>query len=373
MRNYSKKSDIRSIATVAVFALLVFGLFVLHLSLPDVERSKSERRLLAKPPVLSSDTLFSGKYFSALESYLLDQFPLRNELRTVKAIMNKYTYMRLDNNGIYTMGDAIYKLDSKLDDSQLQAGISKANSIIDAHAQNAAGVYFSVIPDKTWYAAGDYPRLNYSLVADTIKQGVPHATFIDISQALSAQDYYRTDTHWRQDRLQGVLNTLADNMDLPKAPLKLSKYSSHELYPFEGVYLGQSALPITPDTLVYLTSSQTDSATVWSVEKPDTPLPLYTLEKFTASLDGYDVYLDGAAALLKITNANAETGRSLILFRDSFGSSIAPLLSSVYKEITLIDLRYISSGLISNYAEFNGADILFLYSASMLNSAKILK
>lgn len=373
MQNHSKESNIRSIAAVAVFALLIFGLFALHAALPDGERSKSERRLLAKQPVLSADALFSGKYFSAFESYLLDQFPLRDGFRSVKAVMNKYAFMRLDNNGIYIVNDAIYKLDSKLDEGQLEAGISKVNSIIAAHAHDAAGVYACVIPDKTWYAAGNYPRLDYPLLASTAALGIPQAKFIDISKALSAEDYYRTDTHWQQNKLQGVLNALAADMALPEAPLELSNYASHELYPFEGVYLGQSALPIAPDTLTYLTSPYLDSATVWSVEKPDTPLPLYTLDKFTASLDGYDVYLDGAAALLKITNEHAATNRSLILFRDSFGSSIAPLLASVYKEITLVDLRYISSELIADYVDFSGADILFLYSASMWNSARILK
>lgn len=369
----NKSESIRSTATIIVFAVLVFGLFILNLILPDAERSKSERRLLAQQPVLTSDTLFSGKYASKLESYLLDQFPLRDDMRSAKAAISKYVFMRLDNNGIYTVGNAIYKLESKLDKNQLDAGISKVNAVIDAHAQNAAGIYISVIPDKTWYAASDYPRLDYPLIANTVALGVPQAEFIDISQALTAEDYYRTDTHWRQERLQSVLDTVASNMALPAEPLKLSNYSAHELYPFEGVYLGQSALPIAPDKLTYLTSPDIDASTVWSVEKPDTTLSLYTLDKFTASLDGYDVYLDGAAALLRITNKNAATTRSLILFRDSFGSSIAPLLASVYSEITLIDLRYISSELISDYVDFNGADILFLYSASLWNSAKILK
>ena len=61
-----------------------------------------------------------------------------------------------------------------------------------------------------------------------------------------------------------------------------------------------------------------------------------------------------------------------MLFRDSFGSSIAPLLIENYRKITLIDLRYINSELLSEYVEFNNQDVLFLYSGVVLNQ-NILK
>ena len=61
-----------------------------------------------------------------------------------------------------------------------------------------------------------------------------------------------------------------------------------------------------------------------------------------------------------------------MLFRDSFGSSIAPLLIENYRKITLIDLRYINSELLTEYIEFNNQDVLFLYSGVVLNQ-NILK
>ena len=55
------------------------------------------------------------------------------------------------------------------------------------------------------------------------------------------------------------------------------------------------------------------------------------------------------------------------MFRDSFGSSIAPLLVENYKKIILIDLRYISSKILGSYIEFKDQDVLFLYSTVVLN------
>ena len=55
------------------------------------------------------------------------------------------------------------------------------------------------------------------------------------------------------------------------------------------------------------------------------------------------------------------------MFRDSFGSSIAPLFMENYNKITLIDLRYISSDILNNYIKFENQDVLFLYSVVILN------
>jgi hypothetical protein len=82
------------------------------------------------------------------------------------------------------------------------------------------------------------------------------------------------------------------------------------------------------------------------------------------------MYLSGSISLLSIDNPNATTDKELIVFRDSFGSSIAPLLASGYSKVTLVDIRYISSFVIGNFVDFGNADILFLYSTLVLNNSE---
>ena len=52
-------------------------------------------------------------------------------------------------------------------------------------------------------------------------------------------------------------------------------------------------------------------------------------------------FLGGSKSLISIENPNAKTDRELVMFRDSFGSSIAPLLAEDYAKITLVDIRYL--------------------------------
>lgn len=90
-------------------------------------------------------------------------------------------------------------------------------------------------------------------------------------------------------------------------------------------------------------------------------------------MDGYDVFCAGAQSVVTIESPLAKTDRELILFRDSFGSSLAPLFLEGYRRVTLVDLRYLSSSLLEQFVDFHGQDVLFLYSTSLLNSGMLLK
>ena len=85
------------------------------------------------------------------------------------------------------------------------------------------------------------------------------------------------------------------------------------------------------------------------------------------------MFLSGSISLLNIQNPNAKSEKELVIFRDSFGSAIAPLLAEGYAKITLVDIRYLSSALVGNYVDFQNADVLFLYSTSVLNHSETLK
>jgi hypothetical protein len=100
--------------------------------------------------------------------------------------------------------------------------------------------------------------------------------------------------------------------------------------------------------------------------------PVYDLAAATGQ-DPYDLFLQGAQPLVVLENENAASDKELFLFRDSFGSSLAPLLAPAYRQVTLIDLRYIDWALVGDYVDFTpGADVLFLYSSQILGNPSVL-
>ena len=89
--------------------------------------------------------------------------------------------------------------------------------------------------------------------------------------------------------------------------------------------------------------------------------------------NGYNVFLSGATPLTVINNPQATEERELVIFRDSYASSLAPLLLPACSRITLVDLRYMLSSMLPEYVDFTGADVLFLYCDELVNNSSLLK
>lgn len=362
----------KHIAIIAVFVLILFGLGLWHLAAPDLELSRAERRKLAQAPELTGESVFSGEYMEDLESYLLDQFPLRDGFRTVKAGLRFGLFRQMDNNGIYLYRDSVCKMDYPLDEKQLAYGADKLNGLYEQYLQGM-NVYYAIVPDKNYFAAAPsgHMHLDYDRLVGTLNAAVENMDYIDIFPLLELEDYYRTDAHWKQECIYPVAEALAEAMGVGSALTPFEDFTANSLEPFYGVYYGQSALPVRPDVLTYMTSPDTEAASVTSAEYMGSR-PVYHLEGFEG-MDGYDLFLSGPQALLTVECPNARTDRELIVFRDSFASSLVPYLTGAYAKITLVDLRYVTTELLGQFVEFTDQDVLFLYSTTLLNSARLLK
>lgn len=364
---------LRSILTSAVF-LLTIGAFALgHLLTPDKSVSVSERRTLEGFPEFTLQALMSGEFGDDLESYLLDQFPLRDNLRRLKALWHFDVYKQSDNNGIYLAEDHVCKLDDAINDAEVESFLKTINSVYDSYLRDM-NVSFALIPDKNYFAAdaNGYPALDYvrmeQMLADGLDEGIAYYGMTPF-ESLTLDDYYRTDLHWKQESLQSAVNGLGELLGF--TPPDLSAWEQNTYAPFYGSYYGQSALNIEPDTLTTLSAPATDGCIVTSPEYSGEK-PVYDAADFELT-DGYSLYLGGPLGLVTVENPNGTTGRELILFRDSFGSSLVPLLMESYDKITLVDLRYLASINVGRFVEFTDQDVLFLYSTSIVNNGKTLK
>ena len=216
--------------------------------------------------------------------------------------------------------------------------------------------------------SGGYPHMDFAKLVSRIREKTSYAEYIDIFPTLELSDYYRTDTHWRQEKLIDTAKVLADGMGVT---LSL-KYDQRKLdKPFYGVYYGQSALPLAGEDLYYLWNDTFDGVSVFNYETQAYD-PVYDLSRADGT-DPYEIYLSGPRALMVIENPNASTDKELVVFRDSYGSSIAPLLIEAYSKITLIDIRYLPSPMLKNFVDFSNSDALILYSTLVLNNSITLK
>ena len=338
---------------------------------PRTDISQSERRPLAQFPQITGKSIFSGKFMSEFEAFSLDQFPLRDGFRRLKSEFHLYFLRQSDNNGIYLTEGYAVQQEYPLDRDSVDHAVERFNRIYEKYLKNAR-VYMAIVPDKGYYLAekAGQLRMDYEEMFAAFRQGIPWATHIDLTDMLSAEDYYRTDTHWRQENLLRAAGKLCAAMDAA-GPEGESYTHTVTDTPFYGVYYGQAALPMAPDRVTLLESELLDRCSVYDYESGKVR-KVYDLERLEGK-DPYEVYLSGPRSLLEITNPNGDADKELILFRDSFGSAIAPLLLTQYGKITLVDVRYIQIDLLDKYLDFENQDVLFLYSTLVLNNSQTIK
>ena len=350
--------------------LLVWaGLAALAWVKPADESSVAERRPLAQPPVLNTDTLLSGDYMSAFEEYTTDQFPGRDLFRKLKATFHYYVAGRLDNNNIYIEDGYAAQLEYPMNTEAVDHALGRLQWVTEKYLKNCK-VYCAVIPDKGYYLAeqNGYPAMDYEALFAKVKNSLPNATHVTLTDCLGLEDYYRTDTHWRQEKLLPAATRLCQALGVtPPAGLTQTRADVD----FYGVYYGQAALPMEPEALYIMESELLKGCQVFNYETQQYA-PVYDLPRLSGK-DPYEVYLSGPRSLLRIENLNAATDKELVVFRDSFGSSMVPLLVQDYKTVTLVDIRYINSWQLEHYILFTDQDVLFLYSTLVLNNGATLK
>lgn len=371
---YTKISK-AAVAFTAVFLafIFVFGGWVL-LKSPDT-LSKSERRQLAARPKITASSVWDGSYFTSAEKYLLDQFPLRESFRTVKALNRFYVFRQKDNHGIFIKNGFAVSNSYPLSDKSVEVYLKRVNAISEVCSKKAdVNIFNTVIPDKAYFLASEVgcPSIDYDALRVTIKNGAP-GKYVEIFDTFSYGCYYKTDSHWSQDKIVPTADRLLEAMGAGK---NSGTYVKDSLSPFYGVYYGESALPLAPDTIRTVGSPVIDSVVFTRANKKTGELEaseIYKTENITAD-DAYDVFLEGASTVAVLNNTVNPDGKTLYLFSDSFGRSLAPLLLAGYGKVVVFDIRYIKlSSALEIIPLESGSDVLIAYSISAIDVSSNLQ
>ncbi|MCF0246773.1 MAG: hypothetical protein HUJ55_08130 [Ileibacterium sp.] len=362
-----KNSKLFSLLFLTVSAAIGLSYFMI----PDRDISLQERRRLTAFPNASLESVLDGSFEKKLESYLLDQNPFRNVLLSLQSAAVRDLFFRQDDRNIISHQGYLTALEQVMDEESIQKAARLFASIYEKHlADTECRVYLSIIPDKGYFVQDpSYAFLDYEALILSVTSKLPQMDYISLTDCLNLEDYYKTDSHWNQIYLKNAAAKLAQAMHRTWDDNYETRRAADA---FLGVYASQSGWPVSQESLDYLWNADMENYRVISYEtgKPQT-VSLYDFEKLKG-MDPYAFFLQGNPGMITIENDNAPKGE-LIVFRDSFGSSIAPLLAQSYSKITLIDLRNLPSSLLDRYVDFSNQDVLFLYSTTQLNASSALK
>ena len=350
------------IILIIVFCIMIAAPGVIGLLLPDRVFSESENRNLAEIPKVTAEGFFSGDFMKKFESYVTDQFVLRDSWVSVKA-GSELAIGRKANNGVELAGGRLIKYVKEPD----KADFDKKLSAVDKFASGCnVPVSFALIPSAA------------CIYKDELAKGAPTAdeeawityayesldvdTF-DLVSTLRAHAYeyiyYRNDHHYTSLGAGYVAEKIFAALE-PGYHFDLSGYTpvtvSDSFYGTGRNSFGTEAAKA--DSIVRYTDGIGVDVYVNEKGKPVSGKMYH--EEALLHANQYPYFLGGNTPLCVLKSRAG--GGKVLLVRDSFADELAPFLAEYYSEVHLWDLRYNKDDL-NNYINENGIEkVLIIYS-----------
>ena len=359
----------REVLSSAVFIIVIGAFFALNLAIPSPAILAAERRMPAKFPDLSLNTISSGSFMTKFDDYAADNFVFRDTFRSINSFMVFDLFLQRDISGLYRSREIGLGEFRTTNASSLRQSAQKVDNAAKSLDGLDMNIYYSLIPDKSIFAEYYMPGFDLDSAESILYDVLGSYSYIRIADKLVASDFYKTDLHWDQSKITDIAGYLLSAMGAEPEPHDYPESSAGEFF---GLYAGQIALPASADILSYADIPGLRAVYLNEKTLQFEPGDVYDLERFSG-VDPYDTFLRGPQPLIVLENNDAPA-RELYLFRDSFGSSLAPLLACSYSKVTIIDLRYINLMLLDMFIEFTpGSDVLFIYGSQIFNNPSVLQ
>lgn len=351
--------------------LLLLLLSVISLFWPTRRFSAAERRNLTQRPKLSYEGIVDGTFSNEVESYLADQYPARDVWVYLNSLQNRI--LGIDyQNGIYRGKDG-YLIQS-FDQSDIDKENQEKQQILTAFFERNSQIqsYVMLVPTAAWILEdhlpsgapqGDEKSWYESWLSTSGMERLSNTTVVNCADALDKsakinQIYYRTDHHWTTYGASVAFGELANQMGLPYEADDFEAYTVHTK--FQGTMMSSSGFYSgTKDSIDLYLPKEKETILVTNKEAQTTATTIYSEEGLLGN-DPYEVFLGGNYGLLNI-RTGSQSGRKLLLLKDSYANAMIGFLTPYFSEIDIVDPRYYSSDLDMQIAVNQYTDILILY------------
>ena len=354
-----RRSHDGPVVILALGLLLLAGLYALLW--PQGDFSASERRLRAAAPAAPS--LSAWKTDREVEQYISDRIPFRQALVGADAAVQACTGRRT-RLAAWPVGNSLVEPPVSGQESAVKRRLDRFGALADGAGASwyllVPPTHGSLLTDRMNPLMRSLYRGEESLTA--VLEANPH--FISLAADFAASPdtvYYRTDHHWT---LEGAYLAYARFCAAAgREALPLSAFRRQSFPGFLGTTASRSGFLWRPaDTL---DCAEPAGDVTLTVDDDETVYHTLLFPDQASGWDGYAVYLNGNHGRVEILNPSAPAG-TLLVFRDSYGSCLLPLLSASYSRVVAVDARY-WSGTFSDVLAAEGADdVLFCYSLDSL-------
>ena len=309
-------------------ALLVSAVFIS----PDNALSELENRSLKTREEIGGNVA-DGVFQTDLESFLSDQFPLRETLVLLQTYLRFLAGQR-EIGGAYICPDGrlIQKItDAQTDEKALTAYADKIDRIAARYKVYVMYVPSACVELRNELPAGA-PVYNYRALYDTLAAHLENAEIIDLADVLSDPGYYyKTDHHWNVYGAYEAYRAFCEASGTP-AGTPESFHIKTVSSDFRGTLFSKAPF-----------SKQTDEIAIPEIPEigvtaDGAGIDFYCMDALETK-DQYNVFQGGNHGFVEITNENGN-GRTLLILKDSFANSFVPFLAGAYSKIVMVDERY---------------------------------
>ena len=356
--------------TGCLFGIFILAVLIINFIVPDKGFSQKENRVLASRPAISVSQLTSGKFADGYETYVNDQFFLRDWWITLRAASQrilgntKENGVFLGKNG-YLMEDFTAPSQERLNRTvNAMADFAARHSELPQYAliaPNAVNILSDKLPSLA--AATDQNPYLDATASALEKAGV---TFVDVRDTLSQHKedniYYHTDHHWTTQgayfaylQLAKVLGINSSSISYDKLPVSKS---------FQGTLSAKSGFRASKkeEMDVFLPRDEVPSSVVNYVDEQKKTASFYDTSQLETR-DKYAMFFGGNHSKVVITTPTEEN-RTLLIIKDSYANSLVPFLAPFYRKIVLVDPRYFYDDLEELIQVEEIQEVLYLYNAN---------
>ena len=362
---------LKTIIPSIAFLLIVFVLSASLFLLPKKDYSENEKRILAKSPELSFDALADGKFTKDLESFVSDQFPLRDFFVGVNAYFNLLSGRNITAPVYY--GKDGYLIGAPAD-LNTDTALKNVQKFSDFARENNLKATIMVVPQCGYVMVDKLPKLHGEYtdgeIFDIIAENKGEMTFIDVREAFNktkndVQLYYKTDHHITSAGAFELYKLYATEKDFKVT----NDYEIKTEPDFYGTSYSKGGYWLSAPDEIEMWHKNNLKATV-EITEPGKDVVKNDSIFFTDRLseaDKYPVYLDGNHSLTKITNPDAKGGKILVI-KDSFAHCFTGFLAEQYSEIYMVDMRYYRTPVSELVKENNITEVLYLYGTESIGT-----
>ena len=355
---------------VLAFFLFIFLFTAVDLVKPDREYSEFENKYLTQRPEFTLASFLNNEWTSKYETYLNDQFVLRDDWITLKSICESML-LKIENNGIaYGADDYLFeKFTTLTGDSlaQFERNVGYEKTFIDTYGETVP-ITFTIIPNAYMILPEKLPegltQVDQAAYTAPIYEAVEDkAQVMDFTGALTAHkdDYifYRTDHHWTTLGAYYAYAAYAESLGME--PVALDSLSGIEVPDFYGTYFSKAKkFDAVADTITYYPIA--DAGVIIDGQEAD---GYYDLSKFEVR-DKYAAFLRGnnGYTVIKSGVREAPEGQEpskILVIKDSYANSFVPFLLYNFDEVHVVDLRYSAVSMKELLSTENFDQVLLMY------------